>query len=114
MATAPRPDSLTGGALRELVPALHELHRAAGKPGVRRISIAIRDSDDPRDTVSQETISAHAPRQWAAEVDQGRVRGSRPAAWSVTGLGADREARRPFGHTKCAVRPLRASAILTT
>jgi tetratricopeptide (TPR) repeat protein len=94
VATAPRPDSLADGPLRELVLALHELHRAAGKPGVRLISAAIRDRDDLRDTVSHETISAMLrggglPKWVKVECVVRQL-----AAWSVTGIDADREVRR--------------------
>jgi tetratricopeptide repeat protein len=54
----PGPDQLQPGPMRDLVAALHELYRAAGKPGVRVISADIRRDQDLRDTVSHETVSA--------------------------------------------------------
>ncbi|GAA4596948.1 tetratricopeptide (TPR) repeat protein [Actinoplanes octamycinicus] len=54
----PGPDQLSPGPLRDLVSALHELYRDAGKPGVRVISTDIKNRQDLRDTVSHETVSA--------------------------------------------------------
>lgn len=56
--TIPGSDRLPAGPLRDLVAALHELYREAGKPGVRVISSEIRKRQDLRDTVSHETVSA--------------------------------------------------------
>ncbi|MCY1140181.1 hypothetical protein OWR29_19450 [Actinoplanes sp. Pm04-4] len=44
-------------ARRRLKQATQLLHRSAGLPSARNISIAIRDRDDLRDTVSHETVS---------------------------------------------------------
>jgi hypothetical protein len=54
----PGRDRLPEGPLRELVRALHDLYRAAGKPSTRRVSAEIRKRDDLPDTVSHETVSA--------------------------------------------------------
>lgn len=93
MATAPRPGPLADGPLRELVLALNELHRAAGKPGVRRISTAIRDAD-LRDTVSHETISAMLRGSGLPKWVKVECVVRQLAAWSVTQPDADHEVRR--------------------
>jgi tetratricopeptide (TPR) repeat protein len=54
----PNPEQLPHGPLRRLVQAIHDLYGAAGRPGVRQISNAIKNRDDLRDTVSHETVSA--------------------------------------------------------
>jgi hypothetical protein len=54
----PDEDRLPPGPQRELTAAIHELYAAAGKPGTRRISNAIRDRDDLPDTVSHEAVRA--------------------------------------------------------
>lgn len=94
MATAPRPGPLADGPLGLLVQALHELHRAAGKPGVRRISTAIRDRNDLRDTVSHETIGAMLRGSGLPKWIKVECVVRQLAEWSVTGLDADREVRR--------------------
>jgi tetratricopeptide (TPR) repeat protein len=76
---------------------LHELHRAAGKPGVRGISAAIRDREDLRDTVSHETISAMLrgsglPRWIKVECVVRQL-----AEWTVSRRDPDREVRRFHG-----------------
>lgn len=53
----PGLDRLPPGPHRELVEALHELYRGAGKPSVRRIASAATEGPF-RDTVSHETVSA--------------------------------------------------------
>lgn len=55
--TLPGLDRLPAGPHRELVEALHELYRGAGKPSVRRIASAATEGPF-RDTVSHETVSA--------------------------------------------------------
>jgi len=52
----PREERLPPGPLRDLVVALHELYRGAGRPGLRRIAKAIVGGDFP-DTVSHESVS---------------------------------------------------------
>ncbi|GGK72190.1 FxSxx-COOH system tetratricopeptide repeat protein [Mangrovihabitans endophyticus] len=94
MASAPRPGPLPDGPLRDLVLALRGLHRAAGKPGARQISAAIRDSDDMRDTVSHETVSAMLrggglPKWVKVECVVRQL-----VAWAVTGPDTDEEIRR--------------------
>jgi hypothetical protein len=54
----PGEDRLPPGPLRDLVVALHELYRSAGKPGFRVVSDAIKSDDSLPDTVSYETIGA--------------------------------------------------------
>jgi tetratricopeptide (TPR) repeat protein len=54
--------------MRDLVQALHELHRAAGMLSTRAISDMIRDRDDLPDTVSHETVGL-------------MLRGSRLVGW---------------------------------
>jgi hypothetical protein len=41
---------------RSLLEALHRLYRSAGMPSSRQVSEWVRDNDDFRDTVSQETV----------------------------------------------------------
>jgi hypothetical protein len=53
----PGEDRLPSGPARELVVALHDLYRGAGRPGLRRIAKAVRDNGDYSDTVSHETVS---------------------------------------------------------
>lgn len=53
----PDLDRLPPGALRTIVTALHEAHRAAGSPSFRRIEDAIMADDDYDDIVSRQTIS---------------------------------------------------------
>lgn len=94
MAVVPRLDQLPDGPLRNLVVALHELHREAGKPGVRVVSTAIKDRDDLRDTVSHETISAMLrgtglPRWIKVECVVRQL-----ADWTVTRRDPDQEVRR--------------------
>jgi tetratricopeptide (TPR) repeat protein len=94
VATSSDPRTLVEGPLQELVAAVKELHRAAGKPGARQISVAIRDRDDMRDTVSHETISAMLrggglPKWVKVECVVRQL-----AEWAVTGVDADREVRR--------------------
>jgi hypothetical protein len=52
----PDEDRLPTGPARDLVIALHELYRGAGRPGLRRIANAVR-SGDFTDVVSHEAIS---------------------------------------------------------
>lgn len=54
----PDRQALPDGPLRRLVQAVHDLYSAAGRPGVRRISEAVRNRSDLPDTVSHETVSA--------------------------------------------------------
>lgn len=54
----PSRQALPDGPLRRLVEAVHALYNAAGRPGVRQISNAIRDRSDLPDTVSHETVSS--------------------------------------------------------
>ncbi|WP_305788151.1 FxSxx-COOH system tetratricopeptide repeat protein [Symbioplanes lichenis] len=95
MPTAPRSGPAAVGPFRDLTAALQELHRAAGKPSARKISTAIRDNDALRDTVSHETVNAilrgngGLPKWVKVECVVRQL-----AAWSVTGLDADREVRR--------------------
>ncbi len=93
----PKPDRLPAGPLRDLVSALHELYAAAGRPGARQLSTAIRDRDDLRDTVSHETISAMLrgdalPRWIKVECLVRQL-----AHWAVTHPDPDEEVRR-FHH----------------
>lgn len=81
-------------ALSELAEALHELHRDAGKPGARRISLAVRDRSDLRDTVSHETVSAMLRGTALARWGKVECVVRQLAAWSVTGRDADAEVRR--------------------
>ena len=74
--------------------ALHELHRAAGKPGVRRISVAIRDRNDMRDTVSHETVGAMLRGSGLPKWIKVECVVRQLADWAVTGLNADDEVRR--------------------
>jgi tetratricopeptide (TPR) repeat protein len=94
VATAPRPGPLVDGPLLDLVAALKELHRAAGKPGVRRISTAIRDRADLRDTVSHETIGAMLRGSGLPKWVKVECVVRQLADWSVTHLDADQEVRR--------------------
>jgi tetratricopeptide (TPR) repeat protein len=70
------------------------LHRDAGKPGARRISTAIRDHEDMRDTVSHETISAMLRGSGLPKWVKVECVVRQLAEWSVTGLDPDREVRR--------------------
>src|SRR6266508_1741740 len=68
-AAMPWQDQQPGGPHRDLVQALHELYRAAGRPSMRSVSTEIRKRDDLPDTVSHETVSAMlkgqvVPRSW--------------------------------------------------
>jgi len=54
----PTESRLPPGPRRELVLALHELYRGAGRPGLRRIAAEISRADDYPDTVSHETPAA--------------------------------------------------------
>jgi hypothetical protein len=54
----PDEHQLPVGPQRALTAAIHELYLAAGKPGTRKISNAIRDRDDLPDTVSHEAVRA--------------------------------------------------------
>lgn len=56
--TMPGIDLLPPGPHRDLVQALHNLYRDAGKPGTRTVSAEIRRRDDLPDTVSHEAIRA--------------------------------------------------------
>jgi CRP/FNR family transcriptional regulator, cyclic AMP receptor protein len=62
----PDEERLPAGSARDLVIALHELYRGAGRPGLRRIAKAVASSDFT-DTVSHEAVSSmlngeHVPR----------------------------------------------------
>lgn len=91
---APQPGTVTEGPLGDLLQALHELHRAAGKPGARRISVAIRDREDMRDTVSHETISAMLRGSGLPKWVKVECVVRQLAEWSVTGHDPDHEVRR--------------------
>jgi hypothetical protein len=52
----PEEGRLPAGPQRDLTAAIHDLYVAAGKPGTRRISSAIRERDDLPDTVSHEAV----------------------------------------------------------
>ncbi|HEU5108375.1 MAG TPA: hypothetical protein VFT95_07435, partial [Micromonosporaceae bacterium] len=93
----PPLDQLPAGPFRDLVAALHDLHRAAGKPGVRRISAAIRDRDDLRDTVSHETISAMLRGQVLPRWIKVECVVRQLAEWTISGRDPDREVRRFHG-----------------
>jgi hypothetical protein len=70
--------------MRDLVEALHELHRAAGVLSTRVISDAIKDRDDLPDSVSHETVGL-------------MLRGTRLVGWttfeSVVRILAERSVR---------------------
>jgi tetratricopeptide (TPR) repeat protein len=90
----PNRAALPEGPLRRLVQGIHDLYTAAGRPGVRQISNAIRDRDDLRDTVSHETISSMLrgdgrPRWVKLECVVRQL-----AAWSVHHPEPDAEVRR--------------------
>src|SRR3954447_2802288 len=61
-------NALPPGPMRDLVQALHELHRAAGMLSTRTISDTIKERDDLPDTVSHETVGL-------------MLRGTRLAGW---------------------------------
>src|SRR3954452_6618030 len=61
-------NALPPGPMRDLVQALHELHRASGLLSTRVIADAIKDRDDLPDTVSHETVGL-------------MLRGTRLAGW---------------------------------
>jgi len=93
-AATPRFDHMPAGPFRDLVTALRELHRAAGKPSVRAISGGIKNREDLRDTVSHETISAMLrgdglPRWIKVECVVRQL-----AGWAVGPSDPDREVRR--------------------
>jgi hypothetical protein len=54
----PGPDELPPGPSRKLTEALHELYRAAGTPGLRKIATTVTDDSRFRDTVSHQKVSA--------------------------------------------------------
>jgi tetratricopeptide (TPR) repeat protein len=90
----PNRTVLADGPLRRLVQSIHDLYTAAGRPGVRQISNAIRDRDDLRDTVSHETISSMLrgdgrPRWIKLECVVRQL-----ADWSVNHPDRDAEVRR--------------------
>jgi tetratricopeptide (TPR) repeat protein len=90
----PSTNDLPDGPLRRLVQAIHEIYTAAGRPGVRQISNAIKDRDDLRDTVSHETVSAMLrgealPRWIKLECVVRQL-----AGWAVTQPDADEVVRR--------------------
>ncbi|MFE2693623.1 hypothetical protein [Streptomyces mirabilis] len=67
----PMPDEtlIPDGPYRRLLTALHQLHEAAGWPGLQRTSKAIRVRHDLPDTISHEAISKIlrgkvVPQQW--------------------------------------------------
>ncbi|MEU4243726.1 FxSxx-COOH system tetratricopeptide repeat protein [Actinoplanes sp. NPDC026619] len=78
----------------DLLGALHELYRAAGKPGARRISAAIRAREDMRDTVSHETIGAMLRGSGLPKWVKVECVVRQLAEWSVTGHDPDQEVRR--------------------
>jgi hypothetical protein len=53
----PGEDRLPAGPARDLVVALHELYRGAGRPGLRKIAQAVVHGHNFMDTVSHETVS---------------------------------------------------------
>jgi hypothetical protein len=53
----PGEDRVPSGPARDLVVALHDLYRGAGRPGLRKIAEAVVYRDDFTDTVSHETVS---------------------------------------------------------
>ncbi|MFJ7274839.1 hypothetical protein [Kitasatospora sp. NPDC098663] len=53
----PSEDDVPPGAERDLLLALHELYDKAGRPGVKRISEAVKSDDSFSDVVSHETVS---------------------------------------------------------
>ncbi|WP_370968534.1 AAA family ATPase [Amycolatopsis sp. cg9] len=89
----PGPDRLPPGPHRDLVEALHELYRGAGKPGLRRIAKAVVDGDF-RDTVSHEKISTmlrgESLPSWTKLEPVVRVL----AGWSTARLDVDEESVR--------------------
>ena len=89
----PGPDRLPPGPHRDLVEALHQLYRGAGKPGLRRMATAILDGDF-RDTVSHEKISTmlrgESVPSWTKLEPVVRVL----AGWNATRLDADAESAR--------------------
>jgi hypothetical protein len=90
----PSPEDLPEGPLRRLVQAIHEIYAAAGRPGVRQISNAVKARDDLRDTVSHETVSAMLrgeglPRWVKLESVVRQL-----ASWAVTRPDADESVRR--------------------
>ncbi|WP_433292302.1 FxSxx-COOH system tetratricopeptide repeat protein [Actinoplanes sp. CA-030573] len=77
-----------------LAQAIRDLHRDAGKPGLRRISSAIRERDDLKDTVSHQAVSdilrgGSLPRWLKLECVVRQL-----AAWSVNRPEPDAEVRR--------------------
>ncbi|MBM2615737.1 tetratricopeptide repeat protein [Actinoplanes sp. LDG1-06] len=86
--------AVADGPLERLTQAIRDLHRDAGKPGLRRISTAIRGRDDLKDTVSHETVSAilhggSLPRWLKLESVVRQL-----AEWSVRKPDPDAEVRR--------------------
>jgi tetratricopeptide (TPR) repeat protein len=86
--------AVADGPLERLAQAIRDLHRDAGRPGLRRISTAIRDRDDLKDTVSHETVSAilrggSLPRWLKLECVVRQL-----ADWSVNQPEPDAEVRR--------------------
>jgi hypothetical protein len=65
----PSTSDVPHGPHRQLLLAVHQLYRDAGRPGIQRTSKAISARHDLRDTISHEAISkilrgAVMPRQW--------------------------------------------------
>ena len=85
-------NTLPPGPMRDLVKALHELHRAAGMLSTRVISDTIRDRDDLTDTVSHETVGL-------------MLRGTRLVGWTkfecVVRLLAERSVNPVFDPSAC-------------
>ncbi len=90
----PGPDRLPAGPNRDLVGALHELYRGAGKPSTREIAQAVMRGDF-RSTISHETVAAMLrgdgglPR-WAKLEAVVRIL----ATWNTSPLDPDAEAAR--------------------
>ncbi|MBE8523328.1 TIR domain-containing protein [Amycolatopsis sp. H6(2020)] len=98
------PDRLPPGPHRELVEALHGLYQGAGTPGLRRISKAVNDNDEFRDTVSHEKVSAMLKGKglpgWFKLEPVVRVL----VAWHTPALDADAETARFLGLWQAAQR----------
>jgi tetratricopeptide (TPR) repeat protein len=90
----PSRQTLPEGPQRRLVQAIHDLYTAAGRPGVRQISNAVKEREDLRDTVSHETVSSVLRGEGLARWIKLECVIRQLCTWAVTRPDPDTEVRR--------------------
>jgi Orotidine 5'-phosphate decarboxylase / HUMPS family len=105
----PGKDRLPEGPRRDLVLALHDVYRGAGRPGLRRIANEISRNHDYRDTVSYETAGAILHGEGVPRWSKLECLVRQLVAWHHPHLDADEQVSRFLALWNTASNPAESS-----